>query len=185
MKHNIGEVLGSGFHGDVYELLDHPHQVVKIAWAPLNVPAEFAGRSDTTGIRHTFPFIQGIYQYLLKNHFSVLAKVFDFCSLHQRENKQYYMAILEKLQPLTEPEQKVMKSVCMDYNGNIETGKCLHHIDELKEWLEFNPSKVIDFYTSLTHLPVAHRDFHRRNIMKDLDGNFKLIDFELVDIKEK
>ncbi len=185
MKHNIGEILGSGFHGDVYELLDHPKQVVKIAWAPLDVPQEFAGRSDTVGLHHTFPYIQNIYQYLLKNQFSILAKVFDFYPLHQRDNKQYYMAILERLQSLTEPEQKAMKSVCMDYNGNIENGKCLQHIEELKEWLDFNPSKVIDFYTSLTTLPVAQRDFHRRNIMKNEGGDFKLIDFELLDFKEK
>lgn len=180
---NFGEKLGSGAHGDIWELLNYPDKVMKVAWAPLDVPKEFHNLPNNIGQRWTFPNVQATYQYLLQHQFPALAKIFDFRPLHKRTDRQYYSVLLERLQPLTEPEQKVMKSVCMDYNGNIETGKCLYHIDELKGWLEFNAHKVITFYTALGNLPVIHRDFHRRNIMKDAQGNFKLIDFELLDIK--
>lgn len=177
----IGELLGSGAHGHVFNIANNPEWVIKIGWAP--VAAQFT--SDTQLLQWTFERVDKIYKFLLNHQMPGLAKVSNFELLLKEEHKQYYAAIIEKLSPLTEDESKVFKSVCLEYNGNIAEGASLKHLQELEDWLIFNKNKVIEFYQSVNSLPIIHRDFHRRNIMKDGDGNFKLIDFELLIIKDK
>lgn len=167
----LGQEIGSGVHGAVYDLLDDPHKAIKIAFT----------EDDT------YAQVQALYQFVQAHPHPALATIFEFSELCRSTGwvDPYYSVKMEKLYPLTDDEQRVMKSICLDYNGHLEPGKAAQHIEELQEWLDFDPEQVKAFYTALSTLPVIHRDFHRRNIMKDRQGNFKLIDFELLTIKQE
>ena len=156
-------------HGHVYSVVGMEGLAVKVAYAE----------------NEAYDKVKETYRFIIQHSHPILVPIFEFKEVLQQERQTFYYATMEKLYPLTEDEQKMIKSVCMDYNGNIENGKALQHIVELQEWLEFDKEKVVSFHQGLTSLPVKHRDFHRRNIMKDKNGNYKLIDFELIDIVEK
>lgn len=172
-------IIGSGFHGEVWSLFDQPDKVVKLAWAPI-IDQDYHPK-------WTWQHIHNTYQYLIQHPSPTLATIYEVnVSVRiPHTNRQYYSVLMEKLLPLTDDELKVMTSVVMDYNGNIESGKCLQHIQELQEWLEFDAAQAEHFYDSLVQLPVVQRDFHSRNIMKDKEGEFRLIDFECLDLKDK
>lgn len=169
--------MGSGAHGHVFALVDQPTKVIKVAWAP-------AATQYSPSSSWVFDRVQETYQYLLRHQISILAQVEQFDPLLLEGDRQYYAVVMERLLSLTEDENKVMKSVCMDYNGQIAEGTAIKHLQELHQWLSFDKEKALEFYRAVSDLPIVHRDFHRRNIMKDASGNFKLIDFELLVIKE-
>ena len=166
---DLGTEIGSGVHGQVYTLIHNPNHVVK-----LSVLADVF-----------LSAVERQYHFVMQHPHSTLAQVFDHQPIHHDDELHItiYSATLERLYPLDEDEQRVMKSVVMDYNDSTNTLDARQHIEELQHWLDFDRQKVMDFYTALSTLPVIHRDFHRRNIMKDKLGNFKLIDFELIEIK--
>ena len=53
----------------------------------------------------------------------------------------------------------------------------------LSSGLDFDEEKVIFFVNNFKKSPIIHNDVHVRNIMKDCDGNFKMIDFDRAELK--
>lgn len=173
--------MGSGAHGHVFALIDDPTKVIKIAWAPTITQYSLIPNQEG---QWTFDRVRQTYQHLLHHQISVLAALHQFDLLLRDDVKQYYAVVMEKLVPLSEDENKVFKSIVMEYNGGIALGAAMKHLEELHEWLDFDKEKVVGFYREVNALPMVHRDFHRRNIMKDGSGNFKMVDFELLVIKD-
>lgn len=193
---NIGDLLGYGFHGEVYELKNDPNKVIKLGAYYIEEGNKVYNNKDdqyllTTHDSSSYKDVGHIYRFIKDHPQPQLATVFDYQPLYSGINPDdewkrhilIYSATIEKLLPLTEDENKVFKTVCKSYNANIPS-KTIPYLDELKNWFAFDYNKVHQFYMALPVLPIHHHDFHRRNIMKDQDGNFKLIDFELLEIKE-
>jgi thiamine kinase-like enzyme len=89
---------------------------------------------------------------------------------------------MEKLHPLSEDEIKVFHSLVSHEDQNkikkyssLEINKILQG---LSIGLDFDLHKVMFFCKNLNKLTIQHSDLHPRNLMKDSDGNFKLIDFD-------
>ena len=182
----LGKLLGKGVHGEVFELQDDPTKAIKIAWAPLSIsfsPALQTIQKKYNLKQFSFSEIEQTYKFLLHHRIPILATLYSFETLIAEETLQQYAVIMEKLLPLSDDEHRVFESLCREYNGELGNGKFLTHLQELHQWLDFSYVKIFEFYKKVAKLPIIHRDFNRRNIMKDNDGNFKLIDFELVVIK--
>ena len=95
-----------------------------------------------------------------------------------------YYYVMENLSKITEDEKKVFYSLLSHEDRNVKKNYSLSSvIDMLKEMqrgLDFDYNKAFRFYRVLKESKFHHMDLHPRNIMKDTDGNFKLIDFDRV-----
>lgn len=96
---------------------------------------------------------------------------------------------MERLFKISEDEKKVMHSVISHQDSNlkkdISTQKVVSILNGLSFGLEFDFDKVLSFVKRLQHLEtvgIEYLDYHPRNVMKDLDGNFKLIDIDRMSI---
>jgi thiamine kinase-like enzyme len=89
---------------------------------------------------------------------------------------------MEKLFKISEDERKIFHTILSHEDRNIVKN---YPLDKVKKMLtgmsyslDFDYNKVIFFYQNLRDCPLQHLDLHVRNIMKDIDGNFKMIDFD-------
>lgn len=164
--------------------MDKPDQVVKFSI----LYDDFAGLS----LDEEFAKIQKTYQHIIDNPHPTLAKVYSFGELYRGSVEIFeweqvyvlYYSIMEKLIPLSEQEQKVFKTICSIHNNELEARPIETILSELKEWFDVDKEKILAFYNSLSSLDIDHKDVKTDNIMKD-NTNFKLVDFDRVEQKEK
>jgi serine/threonine protein kinase len=181
----IDKCIGSGNQGQVYSLKDNPDQVVKLSM----LYDDFTGLS----LEEEFDKLQKIYQHIIDNPHKSLVKVYSFGELYRgkmeifewEHNYVIYNAIMQKLNTLSENEQKVFKTVCDIYNKALEARPIATILDELEEWFDVDKGRVLTFYNSLSSLDIDNKDVKPQNIMKDNEGQYKLIDYDLAIIKEK
>jgi len=91
---------------------------------------------------------------------------------------------MEKLNKTTDDEKKVFYSLLSHEDRNVKKNYSLASATDMlrgmQRGLDFDYNKVFRFYRVLKESKFYHMDLHPRNIMKDTDGNFKLIDFDRV-----
>lgn len=173
----LGDELGYGADGQVFSLKTDISRVIKLSII----------YQDDKSLIQEFDEVKEKFNYLINRNIKHLAKVFEFKfllagarkTINGDQNYILYYTVLEKLNKISEDESKVLKTLCDSYNKKFEINKSvIQIINELQNWLSFDKEKVLEFYWFLTNCPVKHNDVHRRNIMKDDYGNFKLIDFD-------
>jgi hypothetical protein len=178
ISNSIGDELGYGVHGQVFDLKGPKGRVIKFTKLYDNpiYPLDNAFREN-----------KKVYQFLMKHDYPCFAKVFDMQFIAKEQRKTVdglqdfiiYYSILEKLLPLEEDEKKVFKTICAIHNQDIENNKPVPELlDELSEWFSFDKERAIKFWNALKSSPIHHNDVHRRNIMKDSFNNYKLVDFD-------
>lgn len=181
LPYEVDDEVGYGVHGQVFGIASDPSKVIKFSTL----------YETSTAIESEFKKINDAQNFLINQNHPNLAKVFEtgllmkgvriFAGLKQ----QYYIyyLVMERLQKLTQDEAKVIKTVCDFYNKDQLFTKPLPLlIEELTGWFSFNKHNVLEFHRFLTSGPIKHNDVHRRNIMKDAAGNFKLIDFDRIEL---
>jgi len=182
----LGECLGNGNQGYVYSDLDNSEQVIK-----LSILVDDFGPIT---LNDRFDNIRKTYRHIIDNPHSSIVKISKFDQLSKGSEFIFeweqcwiiYYSIMEKLNPLSEDECKVFKTICDAFNGEVKIERTVEIIvKEQKEWLKFDDEKILNFYKSLSDLKIDHKDFEPRNIMKDKDNNIKLIDFDLSKMQEK
>lgn len=176
--------IGNGANGRVYDLPGN--KVIKIS-----VLYDF----DLSKIEldKRFATITKIYNSIVASNLACLVKIYEFGHLlsakrdtaYGKQDFIIYYSIQEKLCELTDDEKKILKTICKWLDNELELSvRPEETINNLSQWLLFDSEKIIDFYNVAKDLPFEHRDIHRRNILKDGFGNFKLIDFDLAKEKE-
>jgi len=185
-----GERLGDGADGEVFEIKDEPDKVIKFCI--------FYDNDDCDAAIHYFEHTVPNLKYLINNPMPICARVYahmsmgsfrrDFAS--SKSGKQsfvLYNYIMEKLQKISEDEKKVFHSILSHEDRGIEKNFTVEKVTEmlqgLSRGLDFDAERVIFFYEKLISGSLIHMDLHPRNIMKDAEGNFKLIDFDRVQLK--
>lgn len=176
------EISHSGADGQVFHIKNDPDKVIKLS---------IFYSYDEYIIEHHYSNIENKYKTVINNPQKSIVKVFNINYIHHKvygkctiaKNYIIYYSIMEKLIPITKDEDKILKSLCDLKNNKINTFSFPKIVDELKHYYLFDRDKVLDFYDGLDSSIVIHNDFHRRNIMKDNDGNFKLIDLDRISIK--
>ncbi len=99
-----------------------------------------------------------------------------------------YYYTMEKLNHLSDDEVSAIRTLAPQVDKNnptIDLTKAKSAINEVSNYLDFNANKLLKFYSSYINCRYHHNDFHSRNIMKDSDGNFKLVDLDRITKKEK
>lgn len=176
--------LGDGADGDIYEIKDEPNKVIKFSVA-------YDYDSDFNNV---FPNVDRCLNYLENNKPSFCATVYNHSFLCSGSRKVVngdqkfilYYYVMEKLLKISEDEKKVFHSLLSHEDMNIvkvfTRSKVIDMLNGMSLGLDFDVVKVLNFYDNLRNSKVKHNDIHVRNIMKDRMGNFKLIDFDKMEI---
>jgi serine/threonine protein kinase len=185
-----GTKLGDGSDGEVFEIEDDPYKVIKFCIFYDNFDCDAAIHYAV----HTKPNLN----YLIGNPSSIYARVYahehmgsfsrDFMSSTSgKQSFVLYYYIMEKLNKISEDEKKVFHSILSHEDRGIDKNFPVEKVTEmlqgLSRGLDFDSKRVIFFYEQLISGPIIHMDLHPRNIMKDAEGNFKLIDFDRIQLK--
>jgi len=183
-----GDFLGDGADGDVYLVKNDTSKVIKFCKL----------YEDNDLFEANFKSIIDVLSFLEKKSINTFAKVFSHGVLGTFDRKQIYYLdnkalehqqkftlyyyIMERLNKISEDEKRIFHSIICHEDSGTPKDLSLSTIDKMLDGmgraLDFDKKKVMFFCRNIRNLPVHHNDIHKRNIMKDNDGNFKLVDFD-------
>lgn len=182
---SVGKLLDRGAQGKVFEIINQPDRIIKLSILYDVDPNQ--------NLNNVFNRIERVYNFVIKHRPSNVVSIHDFGRLIEGKRETVYgpqryivyYSIQEKLLPLAEEEKKVFKTICQSVNNELNLTRPLEDIlNELSCWFEFNKLKINAFMKQLSECKINNNDFHRRNIMKDASGNFKVIDMDLATLKQ-
>lgn len=189
---NLGLEIGYGADGQVYELRDDPDKVIKYSviyeWSlpPTAKEQYLRFKNNLTYIinnYHKHPFMVKIF-----NHdflFQGKRKIVN----NKDQNYLIHYVVMERLKEISEDEHKVFHSLL--YHKNVFWSKDFTNQElngillGLAKGLDFNFEKMKSFYQEVKKSNIQHNDINLGNIMKNIDGDYKLIDLDRLSIKEE
>jgi hypothetical protein len=180
-----GERLGDGADGEVFAIADDPAKVMKLSviYDRFEYPPKVI----------YFNEIVPVLDYVMSNHLSMCVNIYEHGYLGEYYRKLNYWkcgkqslvihyCIMERLLHLSEDERRVFHSVVShedrDLEKDLSPSKIKEIVDGMARGLDFDTKKVILFCDQLRNSPLEHKDIHVRNIMKNSDGFYKLIDLD-------
>jgi hypothetical protein len=178
------EELGSGADGDVYSLSNDPNKVIKYS-----VYYCWDGELLSAIIENRIAAFSAVQQKS-----DLFAKIYDFKYLGSGKRKvisgdQNYLlfsCVMEKLTKISEDEKKVFHSILSHEDSNkvktFSIEKVISMLQGMGYGLDFNQREVLDFYKRVINSSIIYTDLHPRNIMKNKLGQFRLIDFDRIDV---
>jgi RIO-like serine/threonine protein kinase len=180
LKYRIGEEIGYGADGQVFNLLDFEDWVIKLSVLYDNRVCE----------NPAYENIRDVLSFIEKGNESVCVRVHEHkyigsgtekTPLGERNYILYYY-VMDRLNKISEDEKRVFHSILSHEDRNIKKYYSLASVTDMlrgmQRGLDFDYNKVFNFYRNVRVSKLNHQDLHVRNIMKDNDGNFKLIDFD-------
>lgn len=182
---SLGKEVGAGADGQVFEIKDS-NKVIKYCVLYENYSKDLS---------YEFEKITQSICYIRDYKPSICARVYDFSFLAYGSRKIFnglnqkyiiYYYTMEKLYKISEDEKKVFHTILSHEDRgivkNFSEEKLRETLFGLSRGLDFDGDRVILFYNNLKNFSIRHLDIHVRNIMKDSKGNFRLIDFDRVEI---
>jgi serine/threonine protein kinase len=183
----ITNKLGDGADGEVFEYAEDSNKVIKFG---------ILYETGSIALARSYKYINKVLSYLVENPSPTYARVYthEYMAEWSREvawkntAQKYiiYYYIMEKLYKTSEDEKKVFHSILSHEDRGIKKNFSDEKIKEmlrgLSSGLDFDEAKVIFFINNFKKTPIDHFDVHVRNIMKDSDGNFKMIDFDRAEL---
>lgn len=180
----LGAKLGCGQDGIVYEISNSKDRVGKLSIQLLTskdiIPYE-AWKQTLDNL--------ALVQQINPSH---IVKIywFDQILTHEYKTLPYsiYWTEMERLFPLSEDEKKVCHTVLSHEDAqkpkNYTQDQLNKVLAELSIGLDYDIDRMTAFCLAIKNSFIKHNDIHPRNIMKDKDGNFKLIDLNRITIKK-
>jgi len=173
-----GALLGSGFHGQVFQDAEDPERVIKLSRTTKGMCFH---NKVACNPRFAYVKLKKILN-ILKTDYYPFAKAHSYGFLFGSSRAALYFTSMEKLLPTSEDEKKVLTTICADLQcGKYEAGR--KNAFAQSYWLDINRNKLDKFINGLELSIIHHNDLSVSNIMKDKFGNFKLIDFDFATLK--
>jgi len=189
--YTLGNKLGDGADGEVFDIANDDNKVLK-----LSVLYQQDDIDPELNIEYLYNKNSKVLSALINAPTGIHARVYEYGSLgiysrivwgNQEQKFLLYYYVMEKLSEISKDERKVFHSLISHEDQNKKkdfspagTKKILKG---LARGLDFDAERIIFFCDSLASSSIEHLDLHPRNIMKDVIGNFKLIDFDRTQIK--
>lgn len=181
IPYQLGEELGHGADGQVFEVLDDPTKVIKICgiFQLPNHDLEQEYRQRSNVMHHMIcdpsPIHACVYEHVKLGEFE---RTFD----HHPQHYILHYTVMERLAELSEDEKKVFHSILSHEDRglikNFPLTKLQSILQGLGMGLDFSENKVMVFLKELKMSKVRHLDLHERNVMRNADGDYRLIDFD-------
>lgn len=185
---DMNRKLGGGADGEVYPSLDDPTQVYKLCIMHDQFQEPVLSRYDR---------LSTIFSFLRDTPPNSYGRVFNFSKVELSEEaaKRYsngafifHYYSMEKLERPTDDEIRVLESLIscqggIRYNYSMDATRVL--LEGLIKGLTFNMEKMMTFANDYVLCPIIQTDLHTGNILKDKEGNFKVVDFDRLTFKKK
>lgn len=181
IPYNVGNKLGDGADGEVFDIIGAPEQVIKFC-----VLYEYSSY-----VEEVYEKTSQVLHTLMSENTGVYARVYEYGKLgvysrfvwgNQQQRFILYYYVMEKLQKISEDERRVFHTLVSHEDQNKQKDFTLEKSKKilagLARSLDFDAERVTFFCENFRKSSVHHLDIHPRNIMKDSIGNFKLIDFD-------
>lgn len=124
--------------------------------------------------------VNTVLNYLIENPQDHLVSIYECGYLDKVENYFWMYYICEKLLPISIDEEKVFHTLLSHEDRNLKKDYSADNVKKilrgLAHGLDFDEKKVTILCDAVRNCPIKHLDIHPRNIMKDVNGNFKLVD---------
>jgi serine/threonine protein kinase len=188
----LGEKIGDGADGELFELKEDSNQVIKIS---VLFDLQFRGLNYLNNAYQNTSKILSI----LEGDNNAFVKVFNHNKIgqftrnylnHNDNIAQHYLLYyytMEKCFKISEDEKKVFHTILSHEDRgltkNFSKKKIAEILFGLSMGLDFDSKKITLFYESLQTSCIKHLDMHPRNIMKDRSGNFKLVDLDRLQLE--
>lgn len=180
----VGSKLGDGSDGEVFNVEGQPDKVIKFS-------IMLESQIEPFSLENKFNNIREVLEFLQNNPQENFARVYNHQWMGQfsrtvygntQENYFLYYYIMEKLQKISDDERKLFHSILSHedrkINKNYSTLQIKKMLTGLARGLDFDAEKVTLFCDKLRQSPVLHLDIDARNIMKNISGQFRLVDFD-------
>jgi serine/threonine protein kinase len=175
-----GERISDGADGEVFTIHGDPDKVLK-----LSVLYDSPARP-----LNTYLAIQKVLDHVMHVQPQAVVRVYEhgYLGIYTRPEvigAQYFLLyyyIMQKLQKISEDERKVFHSLLSHEDRNIvkhfSGEKIREMVTGMSRGLDFDEKKVILFCNNLRSTGIIHQDIDTRNIMKNCDGDFRLVDLD-------
>lgn len=188
IKFELSDRLGDGADGEVFDIKNQPNKVIKLCvlYEYPNAPLQQSFAKINNTLNYLMEHIPGTYARVYKyEYLGLFNRSIEWSDSGQNYILYYY--VMEKLLKISEDEKKVFHSIICHEDRNLKKNYSIFKIKKMlqgmRRALDFDERQVIFFYQHLNDNNIIHHDIHVRNIMKDKEGNFKLIDFDRCDLK--
>lgn len=181
--------LGDGADGEVFDIINDPNKVVKFC---------VLYQSSAEHPLVTYKQVTQVLDYLIATPLPTYARVYSHGYMgefnravweNQQQTYLIYYYLMEKLHKISDDESKVFHSLISHEDRGIKKNfsslKIKEMLQGMSRGLDFDVERVTFFLDNFKNSRMAHLDIHVRNIMKDSNGNFKLVDFDRAQIKRK
>lgn len=158
---NLGQRLGYGQDGQVFVKKFARKRVIKLS-------------TNQEGF--------AVLSFLQSKGFSHIVPILKFNILLNNATDWVHFVEMERLFPLSEEEQKAMHTLLSHEDANKRKEFNPQALHDLSQWLSFDERKMRDFCLAVTSGPIRHLDLHPRNIMRDRNGYYRLIDLDRLEI---
>ena len=182
LQFRLGSELGYGSDGQSFLLKDFPGKVIKLG--------AFFQNINQKDPHEVWIKLKAVLDHLMNHPDPVYVKVWgtqfmgEYSRLFLDASQSYvlYFYLMEELYKLSADEARVFHSIISHEDDNkkkdFSLAKVRDMLQGMSKALDFDSQKILDFYQGVQDSPIVHHDIHARNIMKDRDGNFKLIDLD-------
>jgi hypothetical protein len=182
--HRIGDQISlGGADGEIFALTDYPDRVIKLGVIYDNPFREL----------EVYQQVQQVLDYVMTTQPVAFVRVYEhgYLGTYSRKMVEWrkdqqdfllYYYIMEKLNKLTEDEKKVFHTIASHedrgINKNYHPQKIKEMLSGMSRGLDFEMERVMLFLDLMRETPIIHEDLHSRNIMKDANANFRLVDLD-------
>lgn len=178
------EKLGDGFHGEAY-LIPESNQVIKYSLLYQSMVTDFL-------LQDFFSRLEKVCVFQKQNNYPCFVKIIDFKFITYGfggtgvgEDLLFYQTTMERLNLISADEKKLFKTIVRQHRDvKASWQKIIKDVREQSHWLDFDLEKVVSFIYLLEDAPIEHDDMSSSNILKDNNGNFKLIDLDFSRLKD-
>lgn len=172
--------IGDGADGEVFEIEGDSNKVIKCAVIyEYHIP-----------VNKEMERIKTVAQYLITTSPPAYVRVHAFESIAESTRKTVsgeqkyflYYYIMDKCFKISEDEKKIFHSILSNEDRNLKKNYPLSKIETMLKGmsmgLDFDMKKVLSFCKEIQNSKIDNTDINPRNIMKNVNGDFKLIDFD-------
>jgi len=178
----LGKKIGAGGDGSIYDISNN--KVIKLSIIYDMIIDDPLDAQYKQSVK--------VFSYLKDNNPKGFAKVYDFGFLCKDDRQVHnygkddfiiHFHVMEKLNKLSEKDKSILFHILNGFEKKLNSKIVIKELIEIQKYIDFDLEKVKMFYNQLLNSKITHCDLHVRNIMKNNDDEFLLIDFDRCKLK--